>query len=214
MFSVTLPMGGITVFSNILIAGFGFSSMNSLLLSMPAGVLLIIFANAFVILSKRVNNRCFAVAAASMLQLLGMSLMFGLGRNNPNNAPAGQLIGYYIVFGNSPSATILFLSMIESNSLGFTKKTTVNAIANIGYTVGFLAGPQLYHSPPKYTPAKITAVAVWAFSILLCVLLHFINEAENKKRDRQAEEGSEKHVEGQEFMDLTDGENKQFRYAI
>ena len=49
--------------------------------------------------------------------------------------------------------------------------------------------------------------------ILILVLIYFLNTLENSKRDRD-EEMRGPVIPGVEFMDLTDKENKAFRYVV
>jgi hypothetical protein len=48
--------------------------------------------------------------------LFGISLMAGLAMHNPLNGKIGQLVGYYIVIGNSATALILTLSVVSTNT--------------------------------------------------------------------------------------------------
>ncbi|GME34470.1 putative transporter [Neofusicoccum parvum] len=129
--------------------------------------------------------------------------------------PAGvvQIIGYYITIGNSATATILVLSTISSNAAGYTKKTTVNAVALVGYCIGFLIGPQTFRDGPGYTNAKINIVAQWFAALCCCLGLHFVNKRENARREKLAASLPPQPT-GQEFLDLTDMENPYFRYSL
>ena len=115
--------------------------------------------------------------------------------------------------GNSPSPVILILSIVSTNVAGYTKKTTVNALVLIAYCVGFLIGPQTFRDPPYYTKAKYSILGVYSASLLCILGLWWINWRENKRRDMDAVE-LPPQLNGQEFLDLTDKENKYFRYAI
>lgn len=61
---------------------------------------------------------------------------------------------------------------------------------------------------PLYIPAKVTIVVVDSVAILTTVVLLLYYRWQNKSRDKQAVQ----HARDIEFADLTDRENKEFRY--
>lgn len=89
----------------------------------------------------------------------------------------------------------------------------MNAIVLMSFCVGNIIGPETFQAAdaPQYIPAKMTIVIVLSCSMLITLLLMFLNSRENKKRDRHG------HVEmpyNYEFMDLSDKENPNFRYLL
>lgn len=134
--TVDIPCGGITVFFTQLIGGMGFDANTTFIITMPAGVVQVICNLGFPYLAQRTGFRMLSAVAAMCLSLFGIALMAGLARDGPTAHTIGQIIGYYITIGNSATATILTLSNISSNTAGYTKKTTVNAVALVGYCVG------------------------------------------------------------------------------
>jgi ACS family allantoate permease-like MFS transporter len=105
-------------------------------------------------------------------------------------------------------------SLTSSNTLGYTKKTTVNGIVFTALAVAFLAGPQIFRDGPYYHKAKSAVIGLWVLSLLLLIVLYVMNTRENKRRDRLRDEGRIENPEGVEFMDLTDKENLNFRYVV
>jgi MFS transporter, ACS family, allantoate permease len=213
MVTVDIPNGGITVFFTELIEGFGFDTEKTFLLAMPGGVVEVISLIGLSYLANKMKNRMFCAVIGQLFGLLGIAMMMGLSRTGVTAYPVGQLVGYYLLIGNTATALTLVLSAISSNTAGYTKKTTVNAIALVGYCVGFLIGPQTYRQSPKYPDAKWTTVAMWIFALLCCLALYYVNKKENERRDRLAAE-LPPQPEGQEFLDLTDKENLYFRYSL
>lgn len=207
-----VPAGGLTVFFTLLIQGYGFDARTTLLLSMPGGVTQVITNLGFPYLARKFNNRMLAASLAQLLSLFGIALMTGLARDGPTAHRIGQLIGYYILFGNTPSGLILILSSVSTNVAGYTKKTTVNAMVLSSYCIGFLIGPQTFRDGPYYTNAKYNIIAMYSFALLCCLGLWWINKKENSRRDAVADQLPEQPPD-QEFLDLTDSENKYFRYA-
>ncbi|KAL4790830.1 major facilitator superfamily domain-containing protein [Aspergillus venezuelensis] len=190
-----IPCGGITVFFTQLIESFGFDSQNNL----PPRH------------ARRLGNSMFCAALGQLGGLLGIALMMALSRHGITDYSVDQLIGYYLVMGNSANALLLVLSSISFNTAGYTKKTTVNAIALIGYCVGFLIGPQTYRAAPAYWDAKWMVVVMWTLALIACLGLYWVNKRENERRDKL---GLPPQREGEEFGELTDKENLYFRYSL
>ncbi|EXJ75637.1 uncharacterized protein A1O5_00144 [Cladophialophora psammophila CBS 110553] len=208
-----IPSGGLTVFFALLIQGWGFDSKTTLLISMPSGVTQIVTNLFFSYLAGKLRNRMLTASLAIMLSILSIAIMTGLSSHGPTAHRIGQLVAYYIILGNSPSPLILILSIVSTNVAGYTKKTTVNALILIAYCVGFLIGPQTFRDPPYYMKAKYTILGVYSASLLCILGLWWINWRANQRRDLDAAE-LPPQPNGQEFLDLTDKENKYFRYAI
>ena len=147
------------------------------------------------------------------VSLFAASLLVGLGNVGPLYERSGQLAAYFIMIGSCAIGYYLLLSMVSSNVLGTTKKTTTNVILFISMAVAYLVGPQIFRDPPHYYKAKYATIGLWAMSILILVIIYFLNTWENKKRARDAE-SSGPILPGIQFMDLTDKENIAFRYVV
>lgn len=125
------------------------------------------------------------------------------------------------------------VSLIVTNVVGYTKKTTVNGIFFVACKqshprprgarantptdcVGNLIGPQTFRAQyaPRYAPALATVVGCNTLIACLMVLLHFLYKKENARRDRAAAEDQTIETAGREFDDLTDRQNPAFRYSL
>ena len=85
----------------------------------------------------------------------------------------------------------------------------------MGYCVGFIIGPQTFRDAPYYYDAKYDIIVQWVAAAFCCFGLYFVNRRANKKREAQwIVDGCPVQPAGQEFEDLTDGENRYFRYAL
>lgn len=82
----------------------------------------------------------------------------------------------------------------------------------MSFCIGNILGPLTFRDKdaPNYTPAKITIVAVDSVTIVLTAMLLLYYKWENKRRDQRPLE----HQENIEFLDLTDRQNKEFRYRF
>jgi hypothetical protein len=147
--------GGITSFSSIIIAGFGFSNLNALLIQMPIGAAQLAFlllTSGFATLVKQ--SRIPMMILNTLVSVIGMILIWKLDSHNRAGRMTGLCLGA-VFAANIP----LSLSLISSNVAGFTKKSTVSALMFVAYCVGNIVGPQFFipSEKPGY-PVSILSV--------------------------------------------------------
>lgn len=208
---MNIPNGGITSFGSIVINSFGFSSRLSLLLNMPTGFVDITCKLGFTYLSDRFMDRSLFAFIAIIIPMVGGIMMIAI----PFSAPAGLLIGYYFI-GAAGAAWCLVMVMISNNTLGYTKKATVNGAQILAYAAGNWIGPQTFRSveAPDYYHGKMMVAIMYGVSALIIVAIRVINILENRRRDKKALEQPETSTAGTEFLDLTDFEQPNFRYML
>ncbi|KAE9961365.1 hypothetical protein BLS_002336 [Venturia inaequalis] len=150
---------------------------------------------------------------ALVCPVIGFALLATLPKKNLN----GQLASFYIT-SISAAAFTLVLSMISSNIAGQTKKVTVATMMFIAYCIGNLIGPQIIHlkDGPRYLNAKIIICVLYGFCAFVLLALRFVWVWRNARKERAIAELGDAyvHIPNQEFMDLTDQENKEFRYVL
>lgn len=143
--------GGITSFVSIIIAGFGFSNLDALLIQMPIGAAQLVF----LILSSGIatmvrSTRIIMMILNTTVSMIGMIMIWKLGDDNHAGKMAGLCLGAVFAI-NIP----LSLSIISSNVAGFTKKSTVSALLFVAYCVGNIVGPQFFiPSEDPYYPVS------------------------------------------------------------
>ncbi|SCU86044.1 LAMI_0D00166g1_1 [Lachancea mirantina] len=215
-----IPNGGLTNFMSILIkTDFGYSTKDSLLMTMPTGAVELVACPLIgylsVLCAKRkipfLQDRLIWGIFAAVLSLVA-TCMLAFAKESKNTRLAGAYLLYV-----APVSFICVLSIISSNTLGYTKKWTVSSINLVSYAASNLAGPQTFiaKQAPNYSGAKIAMVVCYAGCVVTLSALYVLNIYENKRRDRiQAEKGPSDNIENLEFADLTDKENPNFRYAL
>lgn len=131
----------------------------------------------------------------------------------PANNKAGKLTGNYMTNCIGASLPLLY-SWVAANFAGHTKKITMNAVLLMSFCLGNIIGPETFQArdAPNYIPAKIAIVVTTVLAICLTLILRTVYSMENKRRDRLMI-GVE-HKENQEFLDLTDRENGEFRVCV
>ena len=223
VFSVgsNIPNGGLTNFMSILIKNdFGYSTKDSLLMSMPAGAVELVgcplLGYLSVVAARRhipvlKNRLAWGIFAAVLSVVATCMLAFA------DDSKQARLAGAYLLY-IAPLSFICVISNISANTLGYTKKWTVSSINLVSYAASNLAGPQTFieSQAPGYRGAKISMLVCYSGCVATLSLLYFINDRENKRRDRIAAERGpgEKVMENLEFADLTDFENPNFRYTL
>ncbi|KAK6216041.1 hypothetical protein LQW54_003815 [Pestalotiopsis sp. IQ-011] len=212
---MNIPNGGITTFGSLTIASFGFSSRMALLLGAPSGIFDSGGKLLFTRLSDKYKDRSMFSFIAILFPMLGGILMITL----PQDAKAGLLIGYYLISVSGASWGLVMV-MISNNTLGYTKKATVNGLQILAYGAGNWIGPQTFRSSqaPEYYGGKLMVAIMYGISACVLLLIRFVNWRENKRRDRiQAESGTAQvtdEVEKAKFVGLTDFEQTHFRYVL
>lgn len=209
--SVAIPNGGIAGFGTLLLKGFGFSTLKSLLFKMPGGAVELVALATLPVVCRFIKSRMLiAIAYMTFILAWACVLAFSTNRN-------AELAGFWI-FSASPIGIVLITSCVTSNTAGFTKKMITTAIMLVGYSAGNVIGPQTFRSTdaPEYNKAKAGAVGCYCATIILMSILTFYNMWENKKRDRKKAELGDAYVvpDNVEFADLTDMQNPEFRYRI
>ncbi|KAK6410500.1 hypothetical protein LTR81_015282 [Elasticomyces elasticus] len=197
--STNVPNGAVSSFLSIIIQNFGYDTYQTLLLNLPAAA--ISFASVWLATwwAGRYNGRGIAIIALVVPTLIGGALMAWL---HPNNK-AGLLAGYYLT-GTVGSSLPLMYSWIGAN---------LNAIVLMSFCVGNVIGPETFQAKdaPQYIPAKITIVAVLSAAVVLVIALDLLYIRENKARQHIGEVDMPTNFE---FMDLTDNQNRNFRYLL
>ncbi|KAK4233554.1 major facilitator superfamily domain-containing protein, partial [Achaetomium macrosporum] len=140
------------------------------------------------------------IGALAFICILGAG---NLGRFQlPLSNRAGRIVGYYLVNFFS-SAWVQCIGLGTSNVAGNTKKAVYSAATFVAYSVGNIIGPLMFDA--------FTGVLICFVICLFCAeVLRVFLARENKKRD--APYGPPDDAHGLE--DLTDRENKSFRYCL
>ncbi|CAH6718681.1 allantoate permease [[Candida] jaroonii] len=209
--SYGIANGSFNNFGSILLKGdFGFSTSGALLMNMPGGSIDIVVPILAYALCWTFKSRYLAAICTNTFSTIGMvCLAFAPTKG-------GRLFGYLTFY----VATLVYatsLSVIASNVAGSTKKTVVWCFLLAGYSVGNLTGPYTFKvsEAPGYHSAKISLLVAFIVGTLCFVTIYLHDTIENKRRDKYKEQMGEAYevLEDFEFADLTDKENKEFRYS-
>ncbi|KAL4798008.1 major facilitator superfamily domain-containing protein [Aspergillus venezuelensis] len=213
--STNLCNGGITSFSGLIINGFGYGRVRSLLMQMPLGaaqLVFIVLTTGFATLVP--NTRTLMMIFNTSVSVVGMVLVWKLDESHAEARVAGLALSA-VFAANTP----LSLSLISSNIAGFTKRSLTSALLFIGYCVGNIAGPQFFYEreEPDYPTGMTASVAGLAFGVFWLILLLAYYAYENKRRDRvygPPSHFTESEEVAQGLSNKTDLEIPSFRYVL
>ncbi|PCH37793.1 MFS general substrate transporter [Wolfiporia cocos MD-104 SS10] len=208
----------------IIVSEFGFTDLQTTLLGCVDGVMEILWIFLAVTAASHWKDaRVYAACAAYCVAILGSILVNAL----PSSDRVGLLFSYWIAI-NEISPFVIMLAWVGTVTAGHTKRVTTNAVVMVGYAVGNAVGPQYWkteYQPRNHVPWAILT-ACWAASGALLLATRWYLARENALRAREehdatyddvyvadAKTGAEQRVD-KAFLDLTDIQNRDFRYVL
>lgn len=216
IFTSQIPGGGTSSFAAQLIDSYGWKTEISLLLtSLPDGFIETFANTLFGRIADFTGLRSMTCMLAQIACLICVSVQIGLQQKNYYYHKYVQLIAYYFMNGFIDVAYTLVVSFVSTNTAGYTRKLTLNAVVLISFALAYFVGPHVFNDGPYYHKAKTVCLVLWCVNICLFGLQWYLNKRENKRRDKlQAEGKIPDYGENAEFMDLTDLQNLKFRYVV
>jgi MFS family permease len=185
----------------------------SLLFNMPLGAIDMGCKLIIMNLSDRFNDRTgFGIGAMALPTAGGLIMLLAPQTNK------GVLLFGYSLIGAAGTGWGLTMAALSANSVGYTKKATVNAIQIIAYGIGNWIGPQTFqaHTAPHYKTGKIILASFYGMSMVTLFVMRMLNWYENKRRDKLARDHPERSIQPEDAAarDLTDREQPGFRYML
>ncbi|KAJ3793024.1 major facilitator superfamily domain-containing protein [Lentinula aff. detonsa] len=182
-----IPNSGTQNFGNLVLEGFGFTSLQTTLVGIPSS-----FISFFTILitgwlSGKFNNlTCYLIVLVVLAPVAGSALIYSTKISN-----GVKLFAYYLL-ATGPGALPLSMSLMTTNYQGVTKKMTVTAILFIAYCAGNIAGPQFFKTSeaPTYSTAFCSIMICYALVIVEALGLRLYLSWMNGKRQQSVENGA------------------------
>ncbi|KAK6872041.1 Thiamine pathway transporter THI73 [Candida tropicalis] len=195
--------GAIGTFSVTITLTFGFDSYQSALLQLPIGFLIIVIILTATQLVARFGHITMISISMFVPTIVGAIVLI----ISPNRI--GNILALYLLYSGSSVITLIY-AWVSANTAGTSKKIFRSGMTMIAFSVACIIGPQLFqaYSAPHYHPAKIVILITQCLCIPICMVIGWLCKKENEKRDQLNIEMPENF----EFLDLTDVENKEFRY--
>ncbi|KAJ5679912.1 hypothetical protein N7462_008156 [Penicillium macrosclerotiorum] len=206
--TANLVIGGLGVFSNLIIQQFGFSLLQTQLLNIAQGAWTIGVMLGSAWAAQRFQQTCFVMILCAIPAMIGTIIILVVTPTASN--AGGMLIAFYctqcfLAEGN------MIISLITRNVAGQTKKGITMTMVFIGWAVGNLIAPQIFQNKdaPRYLHGFLAHIVVYAVYVALVVLTRIILIA----RNRSKVQGSTQISHELAFEDFTDRENPNFRYV-
>ncbi|KAI0059519.1 MFS general substrate transporter [Artomyces pyxidatus] len=211
----------------IILASFGFNDLQTTLLSCVTGVLAIVVIITGVHIASRFPG---SIAWVGIAYLLPDLLAVFLANLLPWSDRVGLLCAIWLTaFGGA--SFVLSLAWVSQTTAGHTKRVVTNAIMLSAFCIGNATGFfmwQAKYKPRNHVPWIVTGVC-HVSCIGLFLAIRVLLKARNKARDAEPRDVSYesmyivnldddgKRVEvkvDKEFLDLTDKQNRDFRYVL
>lgn len=211
----------------IIMTTLGFSDLQTTLLSCVDGFMEVATIWTGVMIVSRIpNSRAYVGAVYFIPALAGVLMIEFL----PWSKQIALLFAIWLV-DIGITGFILSLAWLTSVTAGHTKRVTTNAIVLSAYCVGNGLGPfmwQTQYKPRNRIPWIVIGLCYLVCPILLLVI-RFMLSRENKKRDAEpvSDNFEEVYIEqvtadgkrieikvDKELLDLTDIQNRDFRYVL
>lgn len=203
-----ISTGAIGTFSTTITATFGFDSYKSALLQLPIGGLVALIIIVTTQMIARWGQLTLITTSMYIPAIIGAIVMLSLPLSNN----VGNLLGLYLIYSGSCVITNIYI-WNSCNTSGYTKRVFRNAVTMVVYNVSCIIAPQMFraNAAPRYIPAKIALLVTQCVCIPIQLYVGWLCKKENEKRDKE-QEGQD--TEKYKFLDLTDIENRNFRYIL
>ncbi|KAI8353638.1 major facilitator superfamily domain-containing protein [Choanephora cucurbitarum] len=203
---VNFQNSAITTFAGIIIRDMGFSSEQSLMLTTPGGLVIMISLFLASYISRKKREICLVAVGCTSVCLISVICLAAI--------PSGpsRLIGVYLSSATVPVYTLL-QTCISNNVSGYTKKIFYTGANQIAYTIGCFIGPLLLRSrdAPRYLPGIGVCIGADVMAILLFLCVRYTHTSLNKKRNVNHRRSNIVALP-EEIQDLTDTQNPHFVY--
>ncbi|KAJ4473483.1 MFS general substrate transporter [Lentinula lateritia] len=217
-FTNGLPTGGLGAFSNLIITAFGYTQLQTYLLAIAQGIIIMtaLFSGAY--LSNRYGQKLVLAFIYTLPNIAGTVVFLSVPTTSETKV--GLLIAFYCtqVFG---AVAVLNLSVMSGNVAGRTKQVVASSLVFIAWATGNAAGPQVFRAndAPRYVKAFIVHIVIYGIQLVVIGLLRLHLMRRNQSK-RLAQSLQETNVSGEDsneyldhkraFEDLTDIENPNF----
>jgi sugar phosphate permease len=223
--------GAVSGFGPLIVATFGYSSLESILFQFPLGAVCAIGIPLTGWLSSRYRNLRIPLLILCCLPVIaGLAMIW---KSTWGHKPITPVAGYSMIGFFGPVVSLI-IAVSAANVAGETKKSFMAAAVFVGYCVGNIVGPQLIKSQTKseHYPELWTGLIIWyglcsclssnllmltatfsyCLTVVFAALLYVILRRENSRRNKLELDESERPRFA--FKDLTDKENPYFRYVL
>ncbi|CAO3698432.1 unnamed protein product [Rhizopus stolonifer] len=197
---ITFQNSALSTFNTTITSGFGFSSLQSILLTIPSGAATCIFIIIAVLVNRRYGQTLILACVFLGTAILGLILILVIP------VLKVKLVGLVFVWSYCASFVML-LTAVANNVTGYTKKIFYSSSIMVFYTLGNFIGPFMMVS--SQAPLYIGGMIGYIVANFLCILIFLFVRWSMIRENRQRLANS---VKVDVVDDMTDVENKSFIY--
>ncbi|RAH41027.1 putative MFS transporter [Aspergillus brunneoviolaceus CBS 621.78] len=202
-------IGGLGVFSNLIIEQFGFTLLQTQLLNIAQGAWTIGVMVGSAWTAQRIQKTCLVMLLWTIPAIAGTICILVVTPSSSNSG--GMLIAFYctqcfLAEGN------LIISLVTRNIGGQTKKGITMTMIFVGWAVGNLVAPQVFQNSdaPRYLHGFLAHIVIYGVYGALVAGTWLLLLARNRLKTQAAPDLNHELA----FDDLTDKENPNFRYVL
>ncbi|KAI9320491.1 major facilitator superfamily domain-containing protein [Dichotomocladium elegans] len=201
---INLQNGAMTIYNAQIAAGFGFTGLQSILLTIGAGGSTILFILVGVYAVRKTRQTLLTACGLMAVDIIGLILLIVIP------APRAKLVGFYMAWSYC-AAYVLLVTSISNNVSGYTKKIFYNGLLMVFYTLGNFCGPLMMvdSQAPTYLGGMIGYICANTIVIILLGFARWRMDIVNKKR-KMVHSSILTNVED----DLTDVQDPNFLYRL
>ncbi|KAI9278607.1 major facilitator superfamily domain-containing protein [Phascolomyces articulosus] len=162
---INFQNGALTIYNAQIVHDFGFTQLESVLLTIGTGGSDIIFIIAAVWCARKTGNLLYTACGLMVIDVVGLILLQVIP------VMRLKLIGFYMSWSYC-AAYVLMIASITNNVSGYTKKIFYNGSLMVFYTIGNAVGPLLMiesQAPGYITGMTTYTVANALVIVLLCI---------------------------------------------
>ncbi|CAO3654040.1 unnamed protein product [Cunninghamella echinulata] len=200
---ISFQNGALTSFSALITKSLGFDKFNSILLTIPAGVVDIIYIVIAIWVNRKYGHTLPTACILLLWSTIGLILLITIP------APKVKLLGLYMCWGFA-AAYVLILTSLANNVTGYTKKIFYSSCMMVLYTIGNFVGPLM--TMGQEAPFIGGMIGYCVANVICMALLSFAHYSMAKENRRRLACTTNKVVDIND--DLTDVENTNIIYRL
>ncbi|RFU26054.1 hypothetical protein B7463_g10286, partial [Scytalidium lignicola] len=174
---IGLSVGSVGSFLPTFINEFGYSTLRTQLFTIIPYACAAVTMVVLNMWSDRLNKKGVFLMGTLTAAIIGYVILIAVTNNKV------RIFGTCLIaVGAYPSVT-LFVVWISNNTGGYTKRSTVWAIAEIfaqGYSI---FGTQIYTTPPRFIKGHSVLLAMSALSLIMVFMVYIMMDRSNKRKD-------------------------------
>ncbi|KAI8140043.1 major facilitator superfamily domain-containing protein [Fennellomyces sp. T-0311] len=174
---INLQNGAMTIYNAQITEGFGFTGLDSILLTVGAGGSTVLFIVLGVYCVNKTHQTLYTACGLMTIDIIGLILLIVIP------TPKVKLIGFYLAWSYC-AAYVLLVTSISNNVSGYTKKIFYNGLLMVFYTLGNFCGPLMMVSTqaPTYIGGMIGYICANVVVVILLLVARWRMSVVNTRR--------------------------------